>query len=114
MKKSIGILSVQGAFAEHIYTVQKLGANGIEIRKKTDLTAHHLDGIILPGGESTVMGKLLHELDIFDELKQLIADGMPVLGTCAGMILLAKTITNDPKVHLGTMDIVVSRNAYGR
>lgn len=114
MKKTIGVLSVQGAFAEHIQTLQKIGANGIEIRKKTDLTAHHLEGIILPGGESTVMGKLLHELDIFEDLKQLIVNGMPVLGTCAGMILLAKSINNDPKVHLGTMDIEVKRNAYGR
>lgn len=114
MKKNIGVLSVQGAFAEHIQMVQKLGANGIEIRKKTDLTTHQLDGIILPGGESTVMGKLLHELDVFDDLKQLITDGMPVMGTCAGMILLAKSINNDSRVHLGTMDIEVKRNAYGR
>ncbi|SCZ79467.1 pyridoxal 5'-phosphate synthase glutaminase subunit PdxT [Acidaminobacter hydrogenoformans] len=114
MKKTIGVLSLQGAFAEHIQMVQRLGAIGIEIRKKSDLPAHHLDGIILPGGESTVMGKLLHELDIFDDLQQLIKEGMPVMGTCAGMILLAKSINNDSKVHLGTMDIEVRRNAYGR
>lgn len=114
MKKTIGVLSLQGAFAEHIQAVEKLGASGIELRKRSDLTAHHLDGLILPGGESTVMGKLLHELDMFDDLKQRITAGMPVLGTCAGMILLAKTISSDPKVHLGAMDIEVRRNAYGR
>ncbi len=114
MKKTIGVLAVQGAFAEHIDALQKLDANCIEIRQKSDLTANQIDGIILPGGESTVIGKLLQELKIFDDLKQLIIEGLPVFGTCAGMILLAKNIVNDNDGYLRTMDIEVKRNAYGR
>jgi len=114
MKKTIGILAVQGAFAEHSDSLKKLNVNAIEIRQKSDLTKQPIDGIILPGGESTVMGKLLHELKIFDVLKDSIANGLPVLGTCAGLILLSKTIVNDQNIYLGTMDIVVKRNAYGR
>jgi len=114
MKKTVGVLAVQGAFAEHMQALKKLDINAIEIRQKSDLTDHQMDGIILPGGESTVMGKLLNELDLFEYLKQLILNGLPVLGTCAGMILLAKNITNGNHSYLGTMDIVVKRNAYGR
>jgi len=112
--KKIGVLAVQGAFAEHINVLKQLDVEGIEIRKKSDLTDNHIDGIILPGGESTVIGKLIHELNLFDSLKQLIMNGLPVLGTCAGLILLAKNIVNDNNVYLGTMDIMVKRNAYGR
>ncbi|MEA1961259.1 MAG: pyridoxal 5'-phosphate synthase glutaminase subunit PdxT [Bacillota bacterium] len=114
MQKNIGVLAVQGAFAEHVDTLKKLGANVIEIRQKADLTNNQMDGIILPGGESTVIGKLLRELDIFDYLQQSISNGLPVLGTCAGLILLAKNISNDENVYLNTMDITVKRNAYGR
>jgi len=110
---NIGVLAVQGAFAEHIITLEKLDATGFEIRKKADL-ARTFDGIILPGGESTVMGKLLTELSMLDLLRDLIKNGMPVLGTCAGMILLAKRIGNTEASYLGTMDIAVKRNAYGR
>ena len=73
-----------------------------------------MDGLILPGGESTVIGKLLEELDMFEDLQQMIQNGLPVMGTCAGLILLAKNITNDDSSYLGTMDITVKRNAYGR
>lgn len=114
MKKTIGVLAVQGAFAEHAVSLKKLNVNSIEIRQKSDLTNNHIDGIILPGGESTVMGKLLHELNLFDFLSDSIVNGLPVLGTCAGLILLAKTIVSDQNVYLGTMDIVVKKNAYGR
>lgn len=114
MKKTIGILAVQGAFAEHANSLKKLNVKSIEIRQKADLKKHHIDGIILPGGESTVMAKLLHDLDMFDILKDSIMSGLPVLGTCAGLILLAKTIVSDQNICLGTMDIVVKRNAYGR
>ncbi|WP_027400325.1 pyridoxal 5'-phosphate synthase glutaminase subunit PdxT [Anaerovorax odorimutans] len=114
MKKNIGVLAVQGAFAEHINTLKKLDINTIEIRKKSDLTENHIDGIILPGGESTVMGKLINELGMLNSLKKFIQDGLPVFGTCAGLILLAKKITNDDNVYIGTMDIEVKRNAYGR
>ena len=105
---------MQGAFAEHTKILSQLSVNCLEIRKKEDLITDHIDGIILPGGESTVMGKLLVELDMLDLLKQMINDGLPVFGTCAGLILLAKRIVNDSHVYLGTMDIVAKRNAYGR
>ena len=114
MNKKIGVLAVQGAFYEHIDALHKLNVDCIEIRKKSQLINNNLDGVILPGGESTVMGKLIKELDIFDSLKQLIKNGLPTFGTCAGLILLAKSLSNDTTVHLGLMDIVVKRNAYGR
>ncbi len=112
--KRIGILALQGAFAEHKKMVETLGAEGFEIRQKKDLVNDELDGIILPGGESTVIGKLLFELDLFDILQKKIKDGFPVMGTCAGLILLAKNISNDKHHYLATMDITVKRNAYGR
>jgi len=108
----IGVLALQGAFKEHIEILNKLGVKGVEVRKKEDLKS--IQGIILPGGESTAMGKLLVDLDIMGTLKDMIKNGFPVYGTCAGMILLAKSLSNDEKVHLGVMDIVVKRNAYGR
>ena len=110
----IGILALQGAFIEHEKMIEKLGVEVFEIRKKSDLQENRMDGLILPGGESTAMGKLLHDLDMFDDLKRLIQDGLPTFGTCAGLILLAKDIENDAKVHFGLMDIKVKRNAYGR
>jgi 5'-phosphate synthase pdxT subunit len=110
---TIGILAVQGAFIEHQYILEKLGVKTFQIRQQNDLKKS-MDGIILPGGESTAMGKLLHDLELFKPLQQFIQDGLPVLGTCAGMILLAKKLTNDAHVHFQTMDIEVERNAYGR
>lgn len=112
--KQIGILALQGAFAEHKKAVEALGAEAFEIRQKSDLTDHKPDGIILPGGESTVIGKLLKELDLFNPLQKMIQKGLPVMGTCAGLILLAKKISNEDHSYLGTMDITVKRNAYGR
>ncbi len=112
--KKIGLLALQGAFAEHVQTLEKLGAKTFEIRKKEDLLTDSLDGVILPGGESTVMGKLLLELGLFQPLKQMFRDGLPAMGTCAGLILLAKEIVNDDQVYFGLMDISVRRNAYGR
>lgn len=109
----IGILALQGAFIEHEKILAKLGVESFEIRQKKDMD-RPMDGIIIPGGESTVIGKLLRELDILEDLKNMINDGMPVFGTCAGMIILANKIENDEKVHIGTMDITVKRNAYGR
>ncbi|MEO1816035.1 MAG: pyridoxal 5'-phosphate synthase glutaminase subunit PdxT [Acetobacterium sp.] len=114
MKKIIGVLAVQGAFAEHINALEQLDVHCIEIRKPADLTDHPLDGLVLPGGESTVMGKLLRELELFEPLKGLIEAGLPVLGTCAGLILLAGKIAEDDTIHFGTMNMVARRNAYGR
>ena len=108
----IGILAVQGAFIEHKKMLESLGCDCVELRQKTDLCS--LDGIVLPGGESTVQGKLLRELDLFDSLKELFQNDVPVLATCAGLILLAQNISNDSNVYFGTLPVTVKRNAYGR
>lgn len=110
---NIGILALQGAFAEHAAILSEIGVNHFEIRQKADLS-RSLDGLIIPGGESTVQGKLLRELNMYSSLKTLIADGLPVFGTCAGLLLLAGKIENDEQTHLATMNITAVRNAYGR
>ena len=109
----IGVLCLQGAFIEHINILNKLGVETFEIRQKKDIE-QSFDGIVLPGGESTTMGKLLRELDIYDILSEAIKKGVPVFGTCAGLLLLAKEIDNDDRRHLATLNIVAKRNAYGR
>lgn len=109
---AVGILALQGAFAEHAAVLDRLGVPHFEIRQKQDLE-QPMDRLILPGGESTVMRKLLGELDLFEPLRQRIADGMPVFGTCAGLILLAKQVDGGTPCF-ATMDIAVKRNAYGR
>lgn len=109
----IAVLCLQGAFIEHINILKKLGIETLEIRQKKDME-QNFDGIILPGGESTTMGKLLKELDIFNPLLEKIKNNMPVFGTCAGLLLLAKEIDNDHRKHLATLNIVAKRNAYGR
>ena len=109
----IGVLCLQGAFIEHINILNKLGVETFEIRQKKDIEKD-FDGIVLPGGESTTMGKLLRDLDIFDTLVDKIKNNVPVFGTCAGLLLLAKEIENDHRKHLATLDIVAKRNAYGR
>lgn len=109
----VGVLAVQGAFIEHEMLLDKLGVATFEIRQKKDIEFDY-DGLILPGGESTVQGKLIHELDLYDGLKERLANGLPVLATCAGLILLAKELSNDEKVYFGTLPVTVRRNAYGR
>ena len=109
----IGVLALQGAFIEHEQMLSKLGVDSFEIRQRKDLE-NNMDGLIIPGGESTVQGKLLRELELFDVLKDRIENGLPVFGTCAGLLLLAKKIDNDTRVHFATMDITARRNAYGR
>ncbi len=111
--KKIAVLAVQGAFAEHIDRMKKLGAECIELRQRADLE-QDFDGLILPGGESTVQGKLLRELSIFEPLREKIQIGLPVFGTCAGLILLAQELSNDEHVYFGTLPVRVQRNAYGR
>lgn len=111
--KKIAVLAVQGAFIEHIERMRALGAECVELRQRADLE-QEFDGLILPGGESTVQGKLLRELNMFDPLLRKIQDGLPVLGTCAGLILLAKELSNDEHVYFGTLPVRVQRNAYGR
>ena len=112
----IGILALQGAFAEHAKVLDKLGGESVEIRNLEDFQQHQSDlsGLILPGGESTTMGKLLRDQQMLIPLREAILNGLPVFGTCAGLILLAKEITSQKESHLATMDIVVERNAYGR
>lgn len=108
----VGVLAVQGAFAEHEAVLGDLGAECYEIRKPSDLDRSP-DAIVIPGGESTVMGKLLRDLGMLDRLRGMVSDGTPVLGTCAGMILLASDVEGG-EVHLGTLPMTVRRNAYGR
>jgi 5'-phosphate synthase pdxT subunit len=111
----IGVLALQGAFIEHIEVIRKLQAQAIEVRLPQDL--NELDGIIIPGGESTTILKLMHIFKLFQPLKEKIQSGFPVLGTCAGMICLAKRIFNSQESYLeplGVMDIEVKRNAFGR
>ena len=108
----VGILALQGAIIEHEKIIQDLGAEVVEIRQLKDLDG--IDGLILPGGESTVQGKLLRQLNLLKPIQQLINEGLPVLATCAGLILLAKTIDGKERAHLGTLPIVIKRNAYGR
>ena len=109
---AVGILALQGAFAEHAAVLDKLGVPHFEIRQKRDLD-QPMNGLIIPGGESTVMNKLLRELDLYDTLREQIQNGLPVFGTCAGLILLAKQIDGGIPCF-SVMDIRVKRNAYGR
>ena len=112
-KPQIAILALQGAFIEHSRMFSRLGADVFEIRQFADLE-HQCDALILPGGESTVQGKLLKELELFEPLKQRIISGLPVMATCAGIILLAEKLCDDDTVHFGTLPVTVRRNAYGR
>ena len=112
-KKTIGILALQGAFVEHATILQNLGVDSFEIRQQKDLLKP-MDGIILPGGESTTMFKLLNDLQMVDTLKTLITNGLPAFGTCAGLLLLAKKVDNYHTNFIGTMDITAMKNAYGR
>lgn len=112
VKLRIGVLALQGSVTEHLKMLEFFpDVESVEVKSKADLQA--IDGIILPGGESTAIGKLLRYFDLFDLLKSRIENGLPVWGTCAGMILLAKEIA-DETPHLCVMDIKVRRNAYGR
>ena len=112
----IGILALQGAFAEHERVLERLGVENVELRNLEDFQKYQkeLSGLILPGGESTTMGKLLRDQDMLIPIREAILSGLPAFGTCAGLILLAKKITSQEESHLGTMDMVVERNAYGR
>ena len=110
---TVAVLALQGAFAEHENVLKRLGVDCIELRQAKDLETPY-DGIILPGGESTVQGKLLKELGMFDTIKEQIENGMPVLATCAGLILLASEVEGQEGCHFGTIPMCVRRNAYGR
>ena len=109
----IAVLAVQGAFIEHEKALERLGVETAELRKAEDLE-QDFDGLVLPGGESTVQSRLLKELSMFETLKKKIEEGLPVLATCAGLILLAQNISNDENRCFATLPVTVKRNAYGR
>jgi 5'-phosphate synthase pdxT subunit len=112
MKKKIGVLAIQGAFREHCKLLERLGVEAVEVRSIDDLKG--ISGIIIPGGESTAIGKQL-EIDGFgDKIAEMAGEGFPIFGTCAGMILLSKKIDQSSQYSLGLMDISVKRNAFGR
>lgn len=108
----IGVLGLQGAVREHVEAIEKCGEEAIIIKSKDQLD--EIDGLILPGGESTTMRRLLDKYDFMDKLKQFGEHGKPIFGTCAGLILLAKNIKGYNQPHLGLMDVVVERNSFGR
>ena len=108
----IGVFALQGAFIEHINALKRLGADCVEIRNSEDIIG--VDRLVLPGGESTVQGKLLHKTGLFERAKDLIDQGMPTLATCAGLILLASSLSNDENTYLSTLPMTVKRNAFGR
>lgn len=107
----VGVLALQGAVREHMNMIKKAGAMPLAVKTRDDLKK--IDALILPGGESTTMGKLMREFNLKDEIIRRAKEGMPIWGTCAGMILLAKHIVNQENTHLNLMDIWVRRNAYG-
>ena len=109
----IAVLALQGAFIEHERMLASLGADDIELRQDKELH-RPFDGLVLPGGESTVQGKLLRETGMFEPLRSKIEAGLPVFGTCAGLLLLAKRIENDDRTHVALMDVAAARKAYGR
>ena len=111
---SIGVLAVQGDVREHVRVLTALGAQAYGVRRPTELTG--LDGLVIPGGESTTMDKLVRAFDLYEPLRDLIAGGLPVYGSCAGMIMLADRIAEGrpDQQTLGGLDITVRRNAFGR
>ncbi|RAR39607.1 pyridoxal 5'-phosphate synthase glutaminase subunit PdxT [Paenibacillus sp. MDMC362] len=108
----VGVLALQGAVAEHIRSITLAGAEGVPIKKVEQLD--DIDGLIIPGGESTTIGKLMRKYDFMDAIRLFSAQGKPIFGTCAGLIVLAKRIQGDEEAHLKLMDITVARNAFGR
>ncbi len=111
-KPNIGVLASQGAFAEHISVLKKLNAEGVEIRLPAELDG--IDGLIIPGGESTTISLLMNSYDLFHKISTMAKKGMPLFGTCAGMIMMAKNVIGNHSETLSLMDITVERNAFGR
>lgn len=109
---SIGVLSVQGSFAEHCATLRQVGASVREVRLPQHLEG--LDGIVIPGGESTTLLKLIDTFDLREPLRALLSQGLPALGTCAGVIVLARRVSSHTMRTLEMFDITVARNAFGR
>ncbi len=110
--RCVGVLGLQGDFAEHLRTLREMGADAVDVRRPAQLD--EVDALIIPGGESTTIGKLAERYDILPKLKERVAEGMPVWGTCAGAIFIAKDVPGHPHPIAGLMDISVERNAFGR
>jgi 5'-phosphate synthase pdxT subunit len=111
---TIGVLALQGDSREHLHALTLLGAHAIEVKRADELSS--VDALVIPGGESTTISKLLHLFNLFDLLRDRIHDGLPVYGSCAGMIMLATSIVDPASGQecLGAIDIQVERNAFGR
>jgi 5'-phosphate synthase pdxT subunit len=109
----VGVLSLQGDFREHLQVFQRLGINAQPVKRMSELSS--ISGLVIPGGESTTIGKLSRIFELFDPIKRIIEDGLPVFGTCAGLIMLADEITDgiDGQETFGGLDVVVQRNAFG-
>uniref|UniRef100_A0A7C2IDT3 Pyridoxal 5'-phosphate synthase subunit PdxT n=1 Tax=Ammonifex degensii TaxID=42838 RepID=A0A7C2IDT3_9THEO len=107
-----GVLALQGAFREHLWALERLGVKGIPVRKPAELAL--CDALVIPGGESTTIGRLLKVCGLMEPLLERARAGMPFFGTCAGMVLLAREIEGSAQPRLGLVDIVVRRNAFGR
>ena len=114
MSPTIGVFALQGDVREHLRMLTSLGAHAIGVRRPSELEA--CDGLVIPGGESTTMSKLARTFDLFEPIRQVIKEGLPVFGTCAGMIMLAEGVEDgmDDQETLGGLDITVRRNAFGR
>lgn len=108
----IGVLALQGAVIEHLRMLEEVGATAVSVKRVEEL--HDLDGLVIPGGESTTISKLMHKYGLMDAVRKFGEAGKPIFGTCAGAILLAKEIEGQSDAHLGLMDIKVARNAFGR
>ncbi|EES71266.1 pyridoxal 5'-phosphate synthase glutaminase subunit PdxT [Paenibacillus sp. MB22_1] len=108
----VGVLALQGAVAEHIRSLEKTGVEGVTVKQVEQLA--DLDGLIIPGGESTTIGKLMRKYGFIEAIRDFSGQGKPIFGTCAGLIVMAKEIEGGEEPHLGLMDIKVSRNAFGR
>lgn len=113
MTLPVGVLSLQGDFREHLQVFQRLGINALPVKRASELSS--ISGLVIPGGESTTIGKLSRIFELFDPIKKIIEDGLPVFGTCAGLIMLADEITDgiDGQETFGGLDVVVQRNAFG-
>lgn len=108
----IGVLALQGAVAEHIRSLEAAGAEAVAVKQAEQLD--ELDGLVLPGGESTTIGKLMRKYHFMDAIRSFAGQGKPVFGTCAGLIVLADRIEGQEEAHLRLMDMTVARNAFGR
>src|SRR5262249_45755704 len=111
-KPRVGVLALQGDVPEHLRALERAGAEAVPVKTREALDS--VDGLVIPGGESTTVGMLLERFELMEPLRQRVADGMPLFGTCTGLILMAKEIEGSRQPRIGCMDVAVRRNAYGR